>query len=203
MALSKIEDAVKDIKDGRFVIIVDDENRENEGDLVIAAEKATPEKINFMITHGKGLVCVPIIKERLDELKIPLMTGENTEVTKCAFTVSVDGKGTSTGISAYDRALTIKKLIDKNSKKEDFLRPGHMFPLRYEEGGVLKRAGHTEAAVDIVKLADLYPAAVICEIINDDGRMARMEDLDKFSEKYDLKMIRIKDLVEYMKDLNT
>jgi len=203
MALSKIEDAVKDIKDGKFIIIVDDENRENEGDLVIAAEKIDSDKINFMIKHGRGLVCVPIISSRLDELKIPLMTEENTEVTKCAFTVSVDHKNVSTGISAYDRALTIKKLIDKTSKKEDFLRPGHMFPLRYEENGVLSRAGHTEAAVDIAKLAGMYPAAVICEIINDDGRMARLEDLEKFSEKYNLRMIRIKDLVEYMKDLNT
>ena len=199
MTLSKIEEAVKDIKDGKFIIIVDDENRENEGDLVIAAEKIEPDKINFMITHGRGLVCVPVIKERLDELNIPLMTEENTEVTKCAFTVSVDHKNVSTGISAYDRALTVKKLIDKNSKKEDFLRPGHMFPLRYEEKGVLSRAGHTEAAVDVVKLAGMYPAAVICEIINDNGRMARMEDLEKFAGKHNLKIVTIKSLVEYIK----
>jgi len=196
---ASIEDAVKDIKDGKFIIIVDDENRENEGDLVIAAEKIDADKVNFMITHGKGLVCVPIIKERLDELNIPLMTEENTEVTKCAFTVSVDHKGVSTGISAYDRALTIKKLIDTNSKKEDFLRPGHMFPLRYEENGVLSRAGHTEAAVDMVKLADLYPAAVICEIINDDGRMARMEDLKEFGKKHNLRIVSIKDIIDFLK----
>lgn len=195
---SKIEDIVKDIKEGKFIIVVDDELRENEGDLVIAAEKADAEKINFMITHGKGLVCMPIIGSRLDELNIPLMTEINTEVTKCSFTVSIDHKDVSTGISAFDRALTIKKILDKNTKPEDLLRPGHMFPLRYEEGGVLKRAGHTEAAVDLAKLANLYPAAVICEIINDDGTMARLNDLEKFSEKYNLKIIRIKDLVEYV-----
>ena len=202
MVFSKIEDVVKDIKDGKLVVIVDDENRENEGDLVIAAEKIDSDKVNFMITHGKGLVCMPIIGERLDELGIKLMAENNTENTKCMFTVSVDAKDVSTGISAYDRALTIKKLIDKGSKKEDFLKPGHMFPLRYEEGGVLKRAGHTEAAIDIVKLAGLYPAAVICEIINDDGRMARLEDLEKFSEKHNLRMIRIKDLVGYVKKIS-
>lgn len=199
MVFSRIEDAVKDIKDGKFVVIVDGEDRENEGDLVIAAEKVTPEKINFMITHGRGLVCMPITGKRLDELGIELMAENNTENTKCMFTVSVDAKNVSTGISAFDRALTIKRLIDKNSKKEDFLKPGHMFPLRYE-GGVLKRAGHTEAAVDIAKLAGLYPAAVICEIINDDGRMARLEDLEKFSEKHNLRMIRIEDLKKHIKE---
>jgi len=198
MVFSKIEDVIKDIKEGKFIIVVDDELRENEGDLVIAAEKADADKINFMISHGKGLVCMPIIGERLDELKILLMTEINTEVTKCAFTVSVDGKNTGTGISAFDRALTIKTILDKNTKPEDLLRPGHMFPLRYEEGGVLKRAGHTEAAVDIVKLAGLYPAAVICEIINDDGTMARLDDLKEFSKKHNLKMVRIKDLIEFM-----
>ena len=200
---ASMEDVIKDIKEGKFIIIVDDEQRENEGDLVIAAEKINAEKINFMITHGKGLVCVPMLKKKLDELEIPLMIDVNTEITKCAFTVSVDHKDVSTGISAFDRALTINKLIDKNSKKEDFLKPGHMFPLRYEEGGVLKRRGHTEAAVDAVKLAGLYPAAVICEIINDDGTMARIEDLEKFSERFGLEIVRIKDLVGYMKDLNT
>ena len=200
MVFSQVEDVVKDIKDGKFVVIVDDENRENEGDLVIAAEKIDSDKINFMITHGKGLVCMPITGKRLDELGIELMAEDNTENTKCMFTVSVDSKDVSTGISAYDRALTVKKLIDKDSKKEDFLRPGHMFPLRYEEGGVLKRAGHTEAAVDIAKLAGLYPAAVICEIINDDGRMARLGDLEKFSEKHNLRMIRIEDLKKHIKE---
>ena len=201
MAFSKIKDAIEDIKEGKFIIIVDDEQRENEGDLVIAAEKITAEKINFMITNGKGLVCMPIIGSRLDELKIPLMTNVNTEVTKCQFTVSVDAKNVSTGISAFDRALTIKTILDKNTKPEDLLKPGHMFPLRYNGEGVLSRAGHTEAAVDIVKLAKLYPAAVICEIINDDGTMARLGDLEKFSDKYNLKLIRIKDLVEYIRSL--
>jgi len=196
--IDSIEGAIKDIKEGKFIIIVDDENRENEGDLVIAAEKIDADKINFMITHGKGLVCVPMLKERLDELGIPLMAEVNTEVTKCAFTVSVDHKDVSTGISAFDRALTIKKLIDENSKKEDFLRPGHMFPLMYKEGGVLKRKGHTEAAIDVVKLAGLYPAAVICEIINDDGTMARVDDLEKFSERFGLKIVKIKDLERYL-----
>jgi len=198
-----IEDAVEDIKQGNFVIIVDDENRENEGDLVIAAEKIDAEKINFMIKYGRGLVCMPVIGSRLDELKIPLMTDVNTEVTKCAFTISVDAKNVSTGISAFDRALTVKTILDKKTKPKDLLRPGHMFPLRNEEGGVLARAGHTEAAVDIAKLAGLYPAAVICEIINDDGTMARLKDLEKFSEEHNLKMIKIKDLVKYMKDLNS
>ena len=203
MAFSKIEDAIEDIKEGKFIIIADDKQRENEGDLVIAAEKIDAEKINFMITHGKGLVCMPIIASRLDELKIPLMTDVNTEVTKCQFTVSVDSKNVSTGISAFDRALTIKTILDKNTKPEDLLKPGHMFPLRYNGEGILSRPGHTEAAVDIVKLAKLYPAAVICEIINDDGRMARLKDLEEFSKKHNLKMINIAHLVDYMKHLNT
>lgn len=198
MALSKVEDAIDQIKKGKFIIIVDGRQRENEGDLVIAAEKINADKVNFMIKHGRGLVCMPIISSRLDELKIPLMAETNTEVTKCAFTVSVDGKNVATGISAFDRALTIKAVLDKNTKPEDLLRPGHMFPLRCGEGGVLARPGHTEAAVDIVKLAGLYPAAVICEIINDDGTMARLKDLEKFSRKYNLKIIRIKDLIEFM-----
>jgi 3,4-dihydroxy 2-butanone 4-phosphate synthase/GTP cyclohydrolase II len=198
MELSKVKEAIEDIKKGKFIIIVDDRQRENEGDIVIAAEKITGEKLNFMITHGKGLVCMPIIGSRLDELKIPLMTEENTEVTKCQFTVSVDAKDVSTGISAFDRALTIKTILDKKTKPEDLLRPGHIFPLRYNGNGILTRQGHTEAAVDIVKLANLYPAAVICEIINDNGTMARLDDLKKFSKKHNLKMIMIRDLVEFI-----
>jgi 3,4-dihydroxy 2-butanone 4-phosphate synthase/GTP cyclohydrolase II len=195
-----IEDAINDIRDGKFIIIVDDEDRENEGDLVVAAEKVNAGKINFMIKNGRGLVCMPITGARLDELKIPLMAKVNTEVRKCAFTVSVDSKeGITTGISAFDRALTIKKILDKNTKPEDLARPGHLFPLRYEEGGVLKREGHTEAAVDIVKLAGLYPAAVICEIISDNGKMAGLDDLRNFSREHNIKMIMIKQLVEYMK----
>ncbi|MBL7054568.1 3,4-dihydroxy-2-butanone-4-phosphate synthase [Candidatus Woesearchaeota archaeon] len=197
MVFSEIGEAVKDIKEGRFIIIVDDENRENEGDLVIAAEKADADQINFMIKYGRGLVCMPIIGSRLDELKIPLMTKENTESTKCQFTVSVDSKNTSTGISAFDRALTVKAILDDNTEPGDLLRPGHMFPLRYKENGLSARAGHTEAAVDIVKLAELYPAAVICEIINDNGKMARLEDLEKFAEKFELKIITIKDLIRH------
>ncbi len=202
MALG-IDKAIKDFKEGKFIIIADDENRENEGDLAIAAEKIDGEKVNFMIKEGRGLVCMPIIGSRLDELNIPLMTKVNTEITKCAFTVSVDGKTAGTGISAFDRAMTIKTILDKKTRPEGMARPGHIFPLRYEEGGVLKRAGHTEASVDIAKLAGLYPAAVICEIINDDGRMAGSEDLEKFAEEHNLRIVKINDLVEYMKDLNS
>lgn len=199
MVFSDIPSAVEDVKDGKIIIIVDDESRENEGDLVFAAEKVTSEKVNFMITHGKGLVCMPIIKSRLEELDIPLMTEENTEVTKCQFTVSVDHKDVSTGISAADRALTVKKIIDKETKPNDLLKPGHMFPLKYNGKGVIERQGHTEASVDIVKLAGLYPAAVICEMINEDGTMARLKDLEAFSSKHGLKMISIRDLVKYLK----
>ncbi len=196
---SKIIDAVKDLKEGKFVIVVDDEDRENEGDLVIFAENVTAEKVNFMITHARGLVCMPVVGKRLDELKIDAMVPvkDNTESTRCKFTVSVDSKNTTTGISAQDRAQTIMDILDKKNGPNDFARPGHIFPLRYEEGGVLKRAGHTEAGVDLAKIAELYPAAVICEIINEDGTMARMPELLKFSEKHNIKVITIKDLIEY------
>lgn len=197
---NNIKQAISDLKQGNFIIIVDGKDRENEGDLVIAAEKATPEKLNFIITHAKGLVCMPMLPERLDELNIPLMTEENTEVTKCQFTISVDHKHVETGISAFDRSLTIQKLIDNISKPNDFLKPGHMFPLRYKEGGLLKRAGHTEAAIDIVKKAGLYPAAVICEIIKDDGKMARMNDLEEFSRNHNINLIKISDLIKYIKE---
>jgi len=195
-----IEEAIKDFREGKFVIVVDDEKRENEGDLVIAAEKATPEKINFMITHAKGLVCLPIVKKRLDELNIHPMVSdhENSEVNKCNFTISIDSKeGITTGISAFDRAKTINDVLDHNKKAKDFSRPGHIFPLQYEEGGVLKRAGHTEASVDIAKASGMFPAAVICEMINPDGNMSRVPQLKEFSQKYNIKLITIKDLIKH------
>lgn len=196
---SKIKEAITDIKRGRFVIVVDNENRENEGDLVLAAQKATTDKINYMIKYGRGLVCMPILKQRLQHLNIPLMVNHNSP-DRCMFTISVDYKNGSTGISPIDRAETIKALINPKSKPEDFIRPGHLFPLEYKEGGVLAREGHTEASVDLVKLAGMYPAAVICEIINDDGTMAKLPDLIKFSKKHNgMKIITIQDLIEYRK----
>lgn len=195
---AKIEEAIEDIKEGKPVIVVDDEDRENEGDFVIAAEKVTPEIINFMAKYGRGLICVSLLPERLDELEIPLMVEKNTEKHGTAFAVSVDYKyGTTTGISAFDRAKTIKALIDPSSKPEDFARPGHVFPLRAMEGGVLRRAGHTEASVDLAKLAGLYPAGVICEIMDSDGTMARLPKLKKIAKRFGLKIITIKDLIEY------
>ncbi len=200
MHLSTIEEAIKDIELGNIIIIIDDETRENEGDFMLAAEKATAEKVNFLIKGG-GLVCVPIVGERLDELDIPLMVREeeNTEITRCKFTVSVDLNNKTTGISARDRAETIKALIDPEKKPKDFARPGHIFPLRYEKGGVLKRDGHTEAAVDLCKLARLYPAAVICEILNEKGDAARFDELLSVAEKNNLKIVSIKDLIRYIK----
>jgi 3,4-dihydroxy 2-butanone 4-phosphate synthase / GTP cyclohydrolase II len=196
--LDNIIDAIEDIKNGKMVIVVDDENRENEGDIICAAEKVTPEIINFMIKFARGLVCMPMEQERLDELEIYQMTERNTDTKKTAFTISVDYKiNTTTGISAFDRYETIKALINKNSKKSDFTKPGHIFPLASKKGGVLVRAGHTEASVDLAKFAGLYPAGVICEIINDDGTMARFDDLEKFKEKYGLKMISVADLIKY------
>lgn len=198
--MNKIEEAIKDIQNGRMVIVVDDADRENEGDLVIAAEKITPEAVNFMITHARGLVCVPIAGERLDELELRQMVDNNRETMKTAFTVSVDAHpkfGVTTGISPADRAKTIEVLISSSSKKDDLAAPGHVFPLRVKEGGVLKRAGHTEAAVDLAKLAGLYPAAVICEIINSDGAMSRVPQLEEFAGRRGLKMITIADLISY------
>jgi len=201
MVFSKINEAINDIKRGKFVIMVDDENRENEGDLVLAAEKVTADRLNYMIKNARGLVCMPIIRERLEQLNIPAMVNHN-EINRCMFSISVDYKsGTTTGISPDDRAATIKALIDNKTKTEDFTLPGHLFPLIYKEGGVLAREGHTEASVDLAKLAGLYPAAVICEIINDDGSMARLPDLIEFSKKHnDMKIVAIKDLVNYMKN---
>ncbi len=197
--MDSIESAIEDIKEGKMVIVVDDEDRENEGDLVMAAEKATTQAINFMIKKARGLVCTPLEKERLEELEIPLMTSQNTDPHETAFTISVDHISTRTGISAEERARTIQELVNPASEPEDFNKPGHIFPLQARKGGVLRRAGHTEAAVDLAKLAGLKPAAVICEIIKDDGTMARMSDLEEFAEEYDLKLISIADLIKYKK----
>jgi 3,4-dihydroxy 2-butanone 4-phosphate synthase / GTP cyclohydrolase II len=192
-----IEEALEDIRKGKMVVVVDDKRRENEGDLVMAAEMITPQAVNFMAKHGGGLICLPIIRERLKELAIGMMVTENTDTHKTAFTVSVDAAETKTGISAHERALTIKKIIDPNSKAGDFNKPGHIFPLEYKEGGVLVRAGHTEAAVDLAKLAGLYPAGVICEIMNDDGSMARVPELKIYVKNHNLKLITIADLITY------
>ena len=198
--LNIVEEAIEDIQNGRMVVVVDDKERENEGDLVMAAEKVTPEAINFMITHGKGLVCVPMTGEKLDELKLRQMVENNKESMQTAFTVSVDAspsKGVSTGISPSDRARTIEVLISPKSKSDDLVIPGHVFPLRVKEGGVLTRAGHTEAAVDLARLSGLYTAAVICEIIGADGNMARTPQLVEFAKEHGLKLISIADLISY------
>ncbi|RAL26497.1 bifunctional 3,4-dihydroxy-2-butanone-4-phosphate synthase/GTP cyclohydrolase II [Thermoflavimicrobium daqui] len=192
-----IEEALEDLKQGKMVIVVDDEDRENEGDLVALAEKATPEVINFMITYGRGLVCMPLTEERVAELDLPLMVHHNTDRHGTAFTVSVDAESTTTGISAYERAETIQQLIDPTKKPQDFRRPGHVFPLVSRTGGVLRRAGHTEAAVDLARLCGAYPAGVICEVIKEDGTMARVPDLIKMSEQFQLKLITIQDLIRY------
>ena len=198
MGLATIPEAIEDIKAGRFIIIVDDEGRENEGDLAMAAEKITPEAINFMAKHGRGLICLPIIGERLDELSIPPMVGKNTSKHETAFTVSIEAKHkVSTGISAHDRAATIKAVLDHATKPEDLARPGHTFPLRAREGGVLVRVGHTEAIVDLARLASLYPAGVICEIMNDDGTMARLPELEAFAAQHGLNMVSIAELIAY------
>jgi 3,4-dihydroxy 2-butanone 4-phosphate synthase/GTP cyclohydrolase II len=198
MVLSSIEEAIKDIKEGKFVIIVDDEDRENEGDLAIAAEKVTPEAINFMVKHARGLVCMPVKGERLDELEIPMMVSYNTSKFTTAFTVSIEAKhGVTTGISAKDRAETVKAVINPKTKPSDIARPGHIFPLRAKEGGVLVRAGHTEAIVDLAKMAGLYPAGVICEIMSEDGSMARLPELKEVAEKFGIKIVSIADLITY------
>jgi 3,4-dihydroxy 2-butanone 4-phosphate synthase/GTP cyclohydrolase II len=198
MPLITIEQAVKDFKAGKFVIVVDDEDRENEGDLAIAAESVTADCINFMATHGRGLICTPMEGQRLDELGIDPMVGRNTAPLGTAFTVSVEARHrTTTGISAEDRANTVLALIDPTSKPSDFAKPGHTFPLRAREGGVLVRAGQTEAAVDLARMAGLEPAGVICEIMKEDGTMARMPDLQKFSEKHGIGIVTIKDLIAY------
>ncbi len=198
MSLAKIEDAVEDIRSGKMIIIVDDEDRENEGDLVCAAEKVTPEIINFMAVHGRGLICLPLTEERCDYLQLPPQSQENTSSMGTAFTVSIEAReGVTTGISAADRAKTVLTAVDKNAKPTDLARPGHIFPLRAKRGGVLVRVGQTEASVDIARIAGLDPSAVICEIMNDDGTMARLPELRKFAEKHGLKIISVADLVRY------
>jgi 3,4-dihydroxy 2-butanone 4-phosphate synthase/GTP cyclohydrolase II len=193
-----VEQAVEEIKAGRMIIIVDDEDRENEGDLMVAAEKITPEIVNFMTKNGRGLICLPLTGERLDELQLPLMVPENTARYQTAFTVSIDAKlGVSTGISAYDRARTVLAAIDPKTRPEDLARPGHIFPLQAREGGVLARAGQTEAAVDLTRLAGLFPAGVICEIMNEDGSMARMPELERFSREHAVPILTIADLIRY------
>jgi 3,4-dihydroxy 2-butanone 4-phosphate synthase/GTP cyclohydrolase II len=193
-----VPEAIEYIKNGKMVIIVDDEDRENEGDLMIASGKVTPEAVNFMATHGRGLICVSLTEERSDELELPLMVGENTSHYETPFTVSVDAKkGTSTGISAYDRATTIKCLIDPGSRPTDLARPGHIFPLRAKKGGVLVRAGQTEASLDLARIAGLNPSGVICEVMKEDGTMARMPDLEKFNETFAVPIITIEEIIKY------
>jgi 3,4-dihydroxy 2-butanone 4-phosphate synthase/GTP cyclohydrolase II len=197
--LNTIEEAIEDIKNGKVVIVVDDEDRENEGDFITAAANATPEVINFMATHGRGLICAPLTEERCDELNLELMVGKNTAVYETNFTVSIDlvGHGCTTGISATDRSKTIKALIDPDIRPEELGRPGHIFPLRAKNGGVLRRTGHTEAAVDLARLAGFEPAGVLVEILKEDGEMARLPDLIPIAKKFDLKIISIKSLIEY------
>lgn len=198
MGLATVEEAIQDIKDGKFVIVVDDEDRENEGDLVMAAEMITPEAINFMAVHGRGLICAPLTGQRLDELRIPMMVSDNTSKFNTAFTVSIEAKaGVTTGISAADRAQTVKTLVDPAAKPDDIVSPGHMFPLRARDGGVLVRAGQTEAAIDLAKLAGLTPAGVICEIMNEDGTMARLPQLEVMADKWGIKIISVADLIDY------
>ena len=198
MPLSKIEEAINDIKNGKMVIVIDDEDRENEGDLTMAAEMVTPEAINFMATYGRGLICVPMLGEHLDKLNLPPMVSNNTANLSTAFTVSVDSLiGTTTGISASDRSNTIRALVDDETKPEDLGRPGHIFPLRYVDGGVLKRTGQTEASIDLCRLGGLREAAVICEIMADDGHMARMPQLEEFAQQHDMKIVSVEDLISY------
>lgn len=199
--LNTIQEALADLREGKIIIVVDDENRENEGDFLMAAEKVTPEAINFMITHGRGLVCLPMTGEDLDRLQLPPMVQHNTDQHQTAFTISVDHRDTTTGISAHERAYTIQKMICSASKPEDFKRPGHIFPLRARQGGVLVREGHTEAAVDLARLAGLQPAGVICEIIREDGTMARLAELEELAQTWNLKLISIADLIRYRKEL--
>lgn len=199
MSFNSIEEAIEDIKNGKMVIVVDDDNRENEGDLVIAAEKANAQAINFMAKFGRGLICVPMTKKRLNELEIYPMVSNSTDPKETAFTFSVDAAINTTGISAWERANTVAALINKNSTAKDFTKPGHIFPLAAKDNGVLERAGHTEASVDLARLAGLYPAGVICEIMNDDGTMARVPQLMEFASKHDLKIITVADLIKYRK----
>ena len=198
MSFAKIEEAIADIRAGRMVVVVDDEDRENEGDLTIAAQKVTPEAINFMAKHGRGLICLPMTRQRLAELEIPLMVSENSSRFNTAFCVSIEARrGVSTGISAADRSATVLTAIQPDTTSDDLARPGHMFPLRAVDGGVLQRAGQTEAAVDLARIAGLYPAGVICEVMNEDGTMARVPDLERFAELHGIKVVAIADLIQY------
>ncbi len=200
MTIAKIEDAIEAISRGEMVIVVDDEDRENEGDIITASDSITPQQIAFMMNHARGLICVAMPGERLDALDIPLMVSRNTESLKTAFTVSVDYiPGTTTGISAADRAKTVRALVSEESRPEDFARPGHIFPLRANPQGVLGRTGHTEAAVDLCRLAGKFPCGTICEVANDDGTMARLPQLEVFAERHGLLVVTIKDLVAYLK----
>ncbi|MCK9266916.1 bifunctional 3,4-dihydroxy-2-butanone-4-phosphate synthase/GTP cyclohydrolase II [bacterium] len=195
---SSVDSALQDIKEGRLIIVVDDEERENEGDLIIASDKITPESIYFMAKEARGLICIALLPDRLKQLKLPLMMLDNTALHNTAFTISVDAAfGVTTGISSYDRAFTIELMLNEKTKPEDLARPGHIFPIQAKEGGVLVRAGHTEAATDLARLAGLFPSGVMCEIMNEDGTMARVPDLLKFSKKHNLKIITIKDLIQY------
>ncbi len=197
-AFATIEEALDDIREGKMVIVVDDADRENEGDLIMAAEKATPEAINFMVTNGRGIVCMPVTGQRLEELRIPLMTAKNNESHGTAFAVSIDIQGrTTTGTSAFDRAATVRAIVDADLRPDEIRMPGHVFPLMAQEGGVLKRAGHTEATVDLARLAGLFPAGVLCEVLHPDGSMARMPELVRVAERHGLRMISIADLIEY------
>lgn len=198
MTFASVPEAIEEVRAGRFIIILDDENRENEGDLMMAAEHVTPEAINFMARFGRGLICMPMTEERLRELGLHLMTPQNTETMGTAFTVSVDAKhNTTTGISAFDRATTVHALIDPGTTRGDLATPGHLFPLQAKDGGVLRRSGHTEACVDLARLAGLYPAGVICEIMADDGTMARLPELERFAEDHGIKMVTIESLIRY------
>ena len=199
MSLATVDDAIADIRAGKFVIIVDDEDRENEGDLAMAADRITPEAVNFMATHGRGLICVPVEGWRLDELGVGAMVDDNTSRFGTAFTVTVEaiGHGVTTGISAFDRATTIRLLCDEHAKPSDFAKPGHTFPLRAAVGGVLERAGQTEAIVDLCKLAGRFPAGVICEVMRADGRMARRPDLDIFAAEHAIKIVTVDDIIAY------
>jgi 3,4-dihydroxy 2-butanone 4-phosphate synthase/GTP cyclohydrolase II len=197
--LNTIDEAIEDIKNGKVIIVVDDEDRENEGDFICAAETITPAIVNFMATHGRGLICVPLIEDRCEELGLDLMVGNNTAIYETPFTVSVDllGHGCTTGISAHDRFKTIRALVDPETKPQELGRPGHIFPLKAKRGGVLRRTGHTEAAIDFARLAGFKPAGVLVEIMNEDGSMARLADLAKVAERFNLKLVTIKDLIEY------
>ena len=202
MKLDSIEEAILDIKNGKMVVVVDDEDRENEGDLIFAAEKASPELVNFMVREGRGLICTPIKQELAEKLKLPLMVNDHQDPHQTAFTVSIDSKFAGTGISAHDRCTTIRELVRPDVKWDDFHRPGHIFPLIAKSGGLSERLGHTEASVELCELANLKPVAVICEILDDDGSMARGDALVSFAKRHNLKLISIKDLTEYKKKLS-